>query len=77
MVDNQKKNKLEPNSKKYNFIGFTKGVKGFKLWNPETRSVFTSGDVVFDQESMLQERLETGDKVQGGAPDSSADTQVK
>jgi len=33
--------------------------------------------VVFDDESMLQEKLETEDKAQGGASDSSADTQEK
>ena len=33
--------------------------------------------MIFDEESILQERLETKDKAQGGAPDSSADTQIK
>jgi len=31
LVDSQKKNKLESKSKKCIFIGFTKGVKGFRL----------------------------------------------
>ena len=77
LVNSQKRNKLESKSKKCNFIGFTEGVKGFKLWVPKTRSAFTTRDVIFDEESMLQERSETKDKSQGGAPDSSADTQVK
>ena len=58
-------------------IGFTKGVKNFRLWDPEKRSVFTSRDVVFDEESMLREKSEMKDKVQGGASDSLADTQKK
>ena len=40
-------------------------------------SAFTSKDAVFDEELMLQEKSETEDKVQGGASDSSADTQRK
>jgi len=74
LVDSQKRNKLESKSKKYNFIRFTKGVKGFKLWDPET---FTSRDVVFNEEPMLQERSKTEDKVKGRAQDSSADIQIK
>jgi len=31
LVDSQKRNKLESKSKKCIFIGFTKGVKGFRL----------------------------------------------
>ena len=73
LVDCQKRNKLEFKSKKYIFIGFTKGVKSFKFWDPEASRAFTSRDVVFDEESMLQERSETKDKMQGGAPDSSID----
>jgi len=77
LVDSQKRNKLESKSKKCIFIEFTKGVKGFRLWDPEKRSVFTSRDVVFDEESMLREKSETEDKAQGGASDSSTDTQEK
>ena len=77
LVDSQKRNKLELKSKKYIFNGFTKGVKGFRLWDPETRSTFTSRDVIFDEESMLQEESETEDKTQGGTSDSSTDTQEK
>jgi len=54
------------------FIGFTKGVKGFRLWNPEKRSAFTSRDVVFDENSMLREKSKTEDKVQGETSDSLA-----
>jgi len=35
LVDSQKRNKLEFMSKKCIFIGLTKGVKGFRLWDPE------------------------------------------
>ena len=53
LVDSQKRNKLESMSKKCIFIGFTKGVKGFRLWDPEKKSAFTNRDVVFDEDSML------------------------
>jgi len=74
LVDSQKINKLESKYKKCIFIGFTKGVKGFRLWDLKTKSPFTSRDVVFDEESMLQEKSKTEDKTQGGASDSSTDT---
>jgi len=50
---------LESKSKKCNFIRFTKRVKGFTL-DPEIRNAFISRNVIFDEESMLQERSETG-----------------
>ena len=62
LIDSQKRNKLESKSKKCKFIRFTKGVKSFRLWDPKIKSVFTSRDVVFDEKSMLQERLEMEDK---------------
>jgi len=46
-------------------------------WDPKKRSAFTSRDVIFDEESMLQEKSEMEDKAQGGASDSSEDTQEK
>jgi len=64
-VNSQKRNKLEFKFKKCIFIGFTKGVKGFRLWDFETRDAFTSRDVAFDEESILQERSEMEDKAQG------------
>jgi len=38
LVDSQKRNKLESKSKKCIFIGFIKGVKGFRLWDPEKKA---------------------------------------
>ena len=75
MVDSRKRNKLESKSKKCIFIGFTKRVKNFRLWDPEIRNAITSRVVVFDEESMLQEKSEMEDKAQDGASDNSADTQ--
>jgi len=78
LVDSQKRNKLDSMSKKCILIGFTKGVEGFKLWDPEKRSAFISRDVIFDEDSMLREKSETENKAQDGISDSSAaDTQKK
>ena len=44
------------------------------LWDPK-KSVFVSRDVIFNEESMLQEKSKTEDKVQGGTSNSSADSQ--
>ena len=77
LVDSQKRNKLEFKSKKCIFTGFTKRVKGFRLWDPETRNAFTGRDAIFDEESMLQKKSETKDKAQSGASDSSIGTQEK
>jgi len=75
LVDNQKRNKLEFKPKKCIFIRFTKRVN--RLWDPETRSVFTCRDVIFDKESMLKEKSKTKAKAQDGPSDSLADTQKK
>ena len=75
LVDRQKKNKLESKSKRCVCIGFTKGVMGFKLWDPEIRSAFISRDVVFYEDSMLQAKSKTEDKVQSRASYSSANSE--
>ena len=62
LVDSKKKNKLESKTKECAFISFTKSVKGYRLWDPETRSSFLSRDVVFDEDSMLQGKSEAEDK---------------
>ena len=38
---------MDNKSKRCNFIGYKDGLKGYKLWNPETRKVVYSRDVVF------------------------------
>src|SRR3954469_13532349 len=42
LVNSHKRNKLEVKSRKCKFIGFTTGVKGFRHWDPETDTAFTS-----------------------------------
>jgi len=43
-------------SKRCYFIGFTKGTKAYRLRDPKKKNAFVNIDVVFDEESILQEK---------------------
>ena len=46
-VPKENRSKLDKKAKKCIFIGYKDGLKGYKLWNPETKKVVYSWDVVF------------------------------
>ena len=46
-VPKEKRTKLDGKLEKFIFIGYQNGLKGYKLWNPVTRKVVSSRDVVF------------------------------
>ena len=46
-VPKEKRTKLDNKSERCIFIGYKDGLKGYKLWNLETRKVVYSQDVVF------------------------------
>ena len=50
LVSGDERSKLDSKSKKCIFLGLEKGVKGFKLWDPEARKRMFSRDVVFDEQ---------------------------
>jgi hypothetical protein len=53
-VDNRK---LEHRAIKCLFLGYGSGVKGYKLWNPETKKTFMSRSVVFNESVMFNDSL--------------------
>jgi hypothetical protein len=46
-VPKENRSKLDKKAKKCIFIVYKYGLKGYKLWNPETKKVVYSRDVVF------------------------------
>ena len=53
-ISSDVRSKLDPKSKKYIFLGYVKGVKGYKFWDPVAKKIVISRDVLFDEQSMLQ-----------------------
>jgi hypothetical protein len=63
-VPKENRSKLDKKDEKCIFIGYKDGVKGYKLWNPETKKIVYSRDVVFREvkDVSKQEFLPTQDK---------------
>ena len=43
----EKRRKLDNKADKFMFIGYKYGMKGYKIWNPVTKRIIYSQDVVF------------------------------
>ena len=50
-VPSQKRGKLDDNSVKCIFVGYSVETKGYRLYNPLTKKLIISRDVVFDEKS--------------------------
>ena len=46
---------MDSKSRKCIFLGFEKGVKGYRLWDPISKKTVTSKDVIFDETFMLKQ----------------------
>ena len=61
-VQSEEHSKLDSKSRKFVFLGFEKGVKGYRLWDLILKKTVTSRDVIFDEAFMLkQNEAETCD----------------
>ncbi|CDP17738.1 unnamed protein product [Coffea canephora] len=52
--------KLDPRAKKALFMGFSAGVKGYRLWYLEAKKTIISRDVTFDESVMLNKITQDG-----------------
>jgi len=69
--------KLDPRAKKAIFLGFSGGVKGYRLWCSESKKVILSRDVTFDEFGMLQqEKSQEKEKQSGDAQQVELETLV-
>ena len=55
-ISSDERSKLDPKSKKCIFIGYVKGVKRYKFWDPVAKKMVINMDVVFDEQFMLQQK---------------------
>ena len=46
---------MDSKSRKCVFLGFEKGVKGYRFWDPISKNMMTSRDVIFDEAFMLKQ----------------------
>ena len=63
-ISSDERTKLKPKSLECIFIGFEKGVKGYKLWDFVNKKKVLSRDVVFDEKTMPLNKIKTAEEKQ-------------
>jgi hypothetical protein len=53
-IPSEERSKLDPKSRQCVFLGYGKGVKGYKFWDSTANKAVISRDVVFDENSILK-----------------------
>jgi hypothetical protein len=82
-VPKKLRKKLEPNSEKLVMIGYSKHVKGYRLWNPANDKIVVSRDVIFNEatigidEKPTQVPLLEGDTSGNSTEDDDVEYQIK
>jgi hypothetical protein len=52
LVLKHQRSKLDPKSKRYIFVGYGDGTKGYRLWDPTTHKIIINRDVKFNESSL-------------------------
>ena len=56
LTPKNQRSKLDPRSKKCNFVGYDDFMKGYRLWDPTAHEIGISRDVVFDESSLIKSK---------------------
>eukprot|EP00253_Pinus_taeda_P004912 PITA_04912 len=54
LLPKHQRTKLDPKSKRYIFVGYGDGTKGYRLWDPTTHKIIINRDVKFNESSLVQ-----------------------
>jgi hypothetical protein len=53
-IPSEERSKLDPKSRQCVFLGYGKGLKDYRFWDPTTNKAVISRDMIFDENSVLK-----------------------